>query len=129
MSQNTEELKKYFKEKKGVGVLSTSDSNGNIDSVVYPLRPFIMDDGTFLFLMEDDLFHANLLSNPKAIYIFFEDFSHHKGKKLYLTKVREEVEIDMLCSFGKQKVKTKEGKKRFRVFFKLEKEVPLLPKG
>ena len=123
---NIDELKSYFKEKKGVGVLSTADSQGNVDSVVYPLRPFIMDDGTFLFLMEDDLYHANLITNPKAIYVFFEDKAHHKGKKLYLTKVREEMEIDMVCSVGRQKIKTKEGKKRFRVFFKLEKEVSLM---
>ena len=64
--------KEYFSSTSGKGVLSTSDSSGNVDSAVYA-KPHFMDDGSLAFIMRDRLTHANLTSNPKAVYLFIED--------------------------------------------------------
>jgi hypothetical protein len=62
-------LKKYFNTNKGIGVLSTADSEGKVDAAMYA-RPHFMDDGTLAFIMRDRLSHDNLQSNPHATYLF-----------------------------------------------------------
>ena len=39
------ELKEYFENIKGLGVMSTADSNGKVNSAVYS-RPHFMKDGS-----------------------------------------------------------------------------------
>ncbi len=117
------DLKEYFEKTKGFGVLSTSDDKGNLDSVVYPLRPFILKDNTLLLLMENKFYHTNLLSNPKAIFMFFEEGQRYKGKKLYLKKIKEEEEVQ--AGYSMRKGATS-GSVIYRVFFKIEKEEPLM---
>jgi hypothetical protein len=65
-------LKTYFDETKGMGVLSTADGKGRVNAAVYA-RPHVMDDGTLAFVMRDRLSHENLTSNPHAAYLFREE--------------------------------------------------------
>ena len=65
-------LSEYFNSSKAVGLLSTADSNGNVDSAIYA-RPHFFDDGTMAFIMRDRLSHYNLQSNPHASYLYKED--------------------------------------------------------
>ena len=53
----------YFDKVKGLGVLSTADSSGKVNSAVYA-RPHVVDEQTVAFIMADRLSHANLQSNP-----------------------------------------------------------------
>ena len=46
------EIKDYFENNKGFGVLSTSDGNGNVNSAVYA-RPHVMEDDLLAFVMRD----------------------------------------------------------------------------
>ena len=59
-------LKTYFEETKGMGVLSTADGEGRVNAAVYA-RPHVMDDGSLAFVMRDRLSHNNLQSNPRAL--------------------------------------------------------------
>ena len=121
------DMRDYFENTKGFGVLSTADVDGNVNSAVYA-RPHVMDDGLLAFIMRDGLSHKNIQSNPRATYLFREDVPGYKGKRLYLTKVREEENSDLISSLGRRTYPPEKDRResRFLVFFKLERERPLV---
>ncbi len=121
-------LSEYFKTTKGIGVLSTADSDGKVDSAIYA-RPHFMDDGTMAFIMRDRLTHHNLQSNPHASYLFKEDGAGYRGKRLLMSKVREEQNSELLESLRRRKTEYGNGEDRFLVFFKLDNERPLVGDG
>jgi hypothetical protein len=121
-------LSEYFETTKGMGVLSTADSDGKVDAAIYA-RPHFMDDGTMAFIMRDRLTHHNLQSNPHATYLYKEDGSGYKGKRLFMSKLREERNTELLKSLRRRKVDYGNGEDRFLVFFKLDKELPLVGGG
>jgi len=121
-------LKEYFAATKGLGVLSTADGDGKVDSAIYA-RPHFMEDGTLAMIMRDRLSHLNLQSNPHATYLFKEEGPGYRGKRLFLTKVREEENTELLQSLRRRKSDYGEGESRFLVFFKVDKELPLIGDG
>jgi len=122
------ELKEYFETTDGFGILSTADSQGRINAAVYA-RPHFLDDGTLALVMRDKLSHHNLQSNPHATYLFREEGSGYRGKRLYLTKLGEEKNTDLIESLRRRKPAHGKGENRFLVFFKLVKELPLIGDG
>jgi len=130
MTSQMQKLKDYFESKKGIGVLSTADGAGKVDSAVYS-RPHIMDDGTIAFIMRDRLSHKNVTENPKAAYLFVEAGEGYKGKRLFLTKVREEVDSELLYELRRRTYPPEKDRRdpKFLVFFKLEDELPLVGPG
>ena len=121
-------LKEYFDNAKGTGVLSTADSEGRVNAAIYS-RPHFMEDGTLAFIMRDRLSHHNLQSNPRAAYLFKEDGTGYNGKRLYITRVREEKNTEMMESLRRRKSDYEDSEDRFLVFFKLDKELPLVGVG
>ena len=124
------ELKEYFEETEGTGILATSDDQGRVDVAVYA-KPHFMDDGNIAFIMADRLTHHNLRSNPGAAYLFVEEGPGYKGVRLFLTKVREEQDSDLLYSIRRRRYPNKgeKGKTRFLVFFQVDKVLPLIGEG
>ena len=121
-------LKEYFEKTKGLGILSTADSEGKVDAAVYS-RPHFMEDGTIALVMRDRLSHANLQSNPHAMYLFKEEGPGYKGKRLFITRVREEKNSELLESLRRRKTAYGNGEGRFLVFFELDRELPLVGDG
>jgi len=121
-------LTEYFDTKKGVGVLSTADRDGKVDAAIYA-RPHFMDDGTLAFIMRNRLSRHNLQSNPHAAFLFKEDGKGYQGKRLFLTRVREEQNTELLDSLRRRKSAYGNGEDRFLVFFKLDRELPLVGDG
>jgi len=121
-------LELYFDNTKGLGILSTADSTGKVNAAVYA-RPHFMEDGTLAMIMRDRLSHHNLQSNPHATFLFKEEGPGYRGKRLYLTKVREEQNTDLLQSLRRRKSTDGNGEDRFLVIFKLNKELPLVGDG
>jgi hypothetical protein len=122
-------LKTYFEETKGMGVLSTADGDGIVNAAVYA-RPHIMDDGTLAFIMRDRLSHHNLQSNPRAAYLFREDAPGYKGLRLHLTKTHEESGTERVEKFCRRcKIYDTPDAIRHLVFFKADKELPLIGAG
>lgn len=117
-------LKDYFETTKGLGVLATADSQGNVDLAVYS-RPHVMDDGTLAFIMADRLTHKNLQSNPKAAFLFAEEGGGYTGKRLFLTKVKEDENRELIDKLSRKKYDDPD-KKKYLVYFKLDKELPLI---
>jgi len=124
------ELKEYFQNQRGLGVLSTADGSGQVNAAVYS-RPHFMEDGSLAFIMRDRLSHRNLVSNPHATYLFKEEGPAYTGKRLYLTKVREEENSDLIDSLSRRKYPgdLEITESRFLVFFKLDKVRPLVGDG
>ena len=95
-------LTDYFESAEGTGILATADSDGNVDLAMYA-RPHMEDDKTVVLVMADKLSHANLQSNPKAAYMFIEKDRSFSGKRLYLKKVREENDPELVQSIRRRK--------------------------
>jgi hypothetical protein len=89
----------------------------------------LIEDGTLAFIMRDRLSHHNLQSNPHAAYLFKEEGSGYRGKRLFLTRVREEQNTKLLESLQRRRSAYSNGEDRFLVFFKLDKELPLVGDG
>lgn len=107
--------------------MSTADSSGKVNAAVYS-RPHFMDDGSLAFIMRDRLTHENIRSNPHASFLFKEDGAGYKGKRLYLTKIREEENSALIDKLSRRSYPADEESKesRFLAFFKLDKELPLI---
>lgn len=124
-------LNEYFASRKGLGVLATADSEGKVDVAVYA-TPHILEDGNLAFIMHDRLTHHNLQSNPHAAYLFIEEGPGYKGKRFFLSKVREEEESELLYSLRRRSYPPGEEIKespKFLVIFKVDKELPLIGGG
>jgi len=121
-------LDQYFKDTQGTGVLATADDQGRVDAALYA-RPHVMDPETVAFIMPDRLTHHNLQSNEHAAYLFMEEGAGYKGVRLYLTKVREETEGELIQSVRRSKYGAACGEEEncfFLVSFKVDKVLPLI---
>ena len=121
------DLGEYFGKAEGTGVLATADDQGRVNLAIYA-KPHIMDDETIAFIMADRLTHHNLQSNDHAAYLFLEKGQGYKGLRLFLSKVREEQDSELLYSLRSKRYASEkeEGKPRFLVFFKIDKVLQLI---
>ena len=122
-------LSDYFENVKGKGIIATADYKGKVGMAIYA-RPHFMNEKTAVFIMADHLMHKNLQSNPNASYLFVEEGSGYKGKRLYLTKIKEEADPDLVKQLRRRGCcpvdeSYKQGK-RFVVYFKVNKVLPLI---
>jgi hypothetical protein len=124
------DLRDYFEGTKGHGVLATSDEQGRVNLAIFS-RPHVLEDQTIAFIMRQRLTHSNLQSKPYAAYLFMEDGAGYKGKRLYLTKIREEQDTELLRSLRRRVYPP--GQKKpgpsFLVFFQVDKILPLVGAG
>lgn len=122
-------LSEYFEKTKGRGVISTADSSGNLTSAIYA-RPHFIDEEHIAFIMADRLTHKNLESNPRAVYLFMEAGEHYAGKRLYLTKTKEEKNSPLIDSIRRRESCPVDEaylrENRFLVYFKIDKVLPLI---
>jgi hypothetical protein len=122
------DLKDYFENTRGRGVLATADSEGKVDAAVYA-RPHVMDQETVAFIMRDRLTHHNLQSNPHAAYLFMEQGERYVGKRLFLTKTREEQDTELAYQLRRRKYPDEKKGPLFLVFFHVDKVLPLIGPG
>ena len=122
-------LSDYFEKANGKGIIATADAKGKVGMAVYA-RPHFINEKTAVFIMADRLMHKNLQSNPSASYLFLADGPRYKGKRLYLTKIKEEKDSDLVNQLRRQGCcpvdeSYKQGQ-RFVVYFKVNKVLPLI---
>lgn len=122
-------LDKYFENTEGIGVLATADSTGNVNAAIYA-RPHVMADEEIAFIMTDRLTHHNLQSNPNAVYLFKESGDAYTGKRLYCTRLREEMDSELINKLRRKKYPSTEraDKKamRYLVYFHVDRVLPLI---
>ena len=122
------DLKEYFENTEGSGILATADNDGKVDAALYG-RPHFMDDRTIALIMRDRLTHHNLQSNSHACYMFIEKGPGYKGKRFFLTKVREEQDSELLQSVRRRQYIDEKDESKFLVFFNIDRELPLVGTG
>lgn len=122
-------LSEYFENRTGRGVLATADSDGNVDVAVYS-RPHFINENTIAYIMTDRLTHKNLQSNPHAAYLFIESGEGYIGKRLYLTKIKEETDPEAINKIRWRKTyvapEDEKNKSRFLVYFRIDKVIELI---
>ena len=116
-------LKEYFAEHTGAGVLATADKNGIVNTAIYA-RPHVFDKSTLAFIMRDRLSRKNLLENGHASYLFHESGGTYKGVRLRLKLIGESTDHELLSNVsrshgGERDIPADEP--RFLVRFSLEK--------
>ncbi len=89
-----------------------------------------MNEKTAVFIMADRLMHKNLQSNPKASYLFVEEGPRYRGKRLYLSKIKEEENRELVDQLRRRGCcPVDEGYKRgqrFVVYFRVNRVLPLI---
>jgi hypothetical protein len=120
------ELHAYFESADGVGFLSTADAGGQVNAAVYA-RPHVIDETTVAFIMRERQSYRNLQSNPRACYLFVEDGPGYVGRRLYLTKIREESDTDVIAKFRRRQRKDNEpDENKSLVYFTVDRVRPLV---
>jgi len=122
------DLTNYFQDKKGMGVLATADAEGRVDVAVYA-SPHITAADTIAFIMRERISHKNLKSNPHAAYMFMEEGPGYKGKRLYLTKIREETNTTLIEQLRRKQPATypsQDDSNKYLVHFQIDKVRPLV---
>ena len=121
-------LNQYLQDVTGKGILATADAKGKVDAAIYS-KPQITDDGELVFIMRDHLTHHNIESNPYATYLFIEDGYGYKGIRLFLKKIRQETDPDLMTKMTRRNLSPELDKAlgpKFLVYFVLEKILPLI---
>jgi hypothetical protein len=119
-------LSDYFKNARGYGVLATANGKGEVNAAVYS-KPYFTDENTAVFIMAERLTYENITINPSAIYLFIESTEEWTGKRLYLKKLKEEQDEQMLskicqlCDYSHYDVGN-----RHVAYFNVEKVLPLV---
>jgi len=123
------DFKEYFASVKGTGVLSTADDKGVVNSAIYA-TPYSAEDGLLSFIMRERKTHENIGVNPHACFLFIEA-GKMTGKRIYLTKVKEEKNSESLSSFRHHGEKNEGATDEdlYQVFFSVDKVLPLVGSG
>lgn len=122
------DLKEYFTNQNGIGIMSTADHQGRVDAAVYA-RPHIMADGTLAMIMRDRLTHKNLQENPFAAYLFIENGQGYQGVRLFLKKIREDDDAELIKKMTRRCLTEEEDQakgQKFIVYFQVEKALKLI---
>ncbi|MFC1764710.1 pyridoxamine 5'-phosphate oxidase family protein [Planctomycetota bacterium] len=119
-------LKNYFAHHQGSGILATADAQGHVNVAVYS-RPHVLDEGTVAFIMRDRLSHHNLQSNPHAAYSFVEAGEGHQGRRIYLTRIKEETDATKIQSLRRRtRPDSKPDEAKFLVTFQVDEIRPIV---
>lgn len=94
-------LQEYFSKKAGVGVISTSNNIGEVNSAIYA-KPHVIDKNTVAFIMRNKRTRANLHENTKANYLFTEHEHGFKGVRLNLTMIGEEQDREVIAALSRR---------------------------
>jgi hypothetical protein len=122
-------LSEYFERAKGVGVLATTDMSGQVNQALYAKPHFLDEDdeGTCSFIMSNRLSHDNVLHNPSAAYLFIEEGEDYVGKRLSLTVIEEETDLEKIKAIRRRSnppITEEDGK--YLVHFHIEGVRPLI---
>ena len=121
-------LSDYFEHTQGLGILATADSDGMVDLAIYA-KPHVIDEKTIAFVMKERLSHLNLKSNPHATYMFIEKGEGYTGKRLYLTKLREETNTSVVEMFRQKQPEiydADDDSNKYLVHFQIDEIWPLV---
>lgn len=122
-------LQEYFENTDGLGVLSTADANGTVDSAIYA-TPHVIREETIAFIMRPRLSFDNIQQNPKAVYMYIEKGPGYQGRRLYLEKTGQEEDPEQVNEFRRSSHGDTGGEDQAKiVYFKVTRIRPLVGDG
>ena len=101
MAMERGELMGMFNSPNRIGILSTSDGKGSVDSGLFG-SPRMVDGDTVVMACTDNRSLANMRRNPRAVFLFFHpggDPMDWKGARVYLRAEKFEGEGPLLDRF------------------------------
>ena len=123
------QLNEYFERTKGRGIIATADSSGQLTAAIYA-KPHFFEDNSIAFIMADRLTHQNLQSNPHAVYLFMESGEGYSGRRLYITKTKEEKNSPLIDQIQRRERcpgdEEYQKQNRFLVYFAIDNALPLI---
>jgi hypothetical protein len=125
------ELKQYFSKTQGTGVLATAAASGEVTTAIYA-KPHSTADDSIAFLMRERLSYANLQTNGHASYLFLEQGDGHKGIRLYLEKIDESDDAELIAAMTRRHLSPEEDRAKgpkHLVRFRVTKVLPLVGDG
>jgi flavin reductase (DIM6/NTAB) family NADH-FMN oxidoreductase RutF len=128
--KGTQEMKEYFENARGVGVLATADADGKVNVAIYA-RPHFLDaedDTVASFIMNERLSYSNIQANSNAAYLFMEEGDEYVGKRLSLTKIGQDDDQEKIKSLRRRSLPDEcyEGKSKHLVHFRIDGVRPLI---
>lgn len=121
-------LAEYFSEKKGVGVMASSDGAGVVDAAIYS-KPHVETGDTVVFIMRDRLTHKNLQENDHACYLFLEDGRGYYGVRLFLTRIGESRDQELIAAITRRHLSPEQDRAKgdkFLVRFRVDRVLSLV---
>ncbi len=121
-------LKEYFDGRPGICILSSADRGGKVTTAVYS-APRVMEDGMVCFIMRERLTYRNIIENPHAACMFIEHGTGYQGVRLFLTKIREDKDPDLIARMTRRHLSAEEDKAKgpkHLVIFRVDKILPLI---
>ncbi|MFZ5908307.1 MAG: pyridoxamine 5'-phosphate oxidase family protein [Nitrospirota bacterium] len=124
-------LKDYLEANNGISILSTADRDGKLTTAIYS-KPRVLEDNTVLFIMRERLTYHYLKSNPHAAYLFIEERPGYQGIRLFLKKIREDDDPDLIARMTRRNLTPEEDEQKgpkHLVIFGVEMILPLVGAG
>jgi hypothetical protein len=124
-------LKDYFEKTKGIGIMSTADRDGKVTTAIYS-KPRVLEDNNIVFIMRERLTYHNLKSNPHAAFMFIEENAGYEGIRLFLKKIREDNNPEIIAKMTRRSLTSEEDKQKgpkHLVIFRVEKILQLIGAG
>jgi hypothetical protein len=118
------QLGQYFEHNQGTGILATADKEGRVDAALYA-RPHVVDETTVAFIMRHRQSYKNILENPRASYLFNEERPGYQGKRLYLTRIGEQTDKQVVES-RRRRARPSDDEPKSLVFFHIDSVRPLI---
>ena len=121
-------LKDYFESRSGICILSSADRSGKVTTAVYS-APRVMEDGMVCFIMRERLTYRNILDNPHAACMYIEHGGGYQGIRLFLAKVREVNDQDLIARMTRRNLTPEEDRSKgpkHLVIFRVDKILPLV---
>jgi len=124
-------LKEYLDRKDGKSILSSANAEGMVTSAIYS-KPHVFNNGTIAFIMRERLTHENLKSNLYASYMFIEEGYGYRGIRLYLKKIKEDTDNELIDKMKRRHLTPEEDEAKgpkFLTHFRVDKILPLIGEG
>ena len=121
-------MEKYFIEHKGTGVMATGNSEGLVTTAIYS-KPHVLSSDEVAFIMRDRLTHNNLQENYHACYLFQEKGKGYRGVRLYLSKIDESTDHELIEAMSRRCLSPEEDMalgEKYMVRFKVDRILNLI---
>ena len=121
-------LKNYLESNRGICILSSADKSGKVTTAIYS-APRVMEDGRVCFIMRERMTYANILENPHAACMFIEQSEGYQGIRLFLTKVGEDNDPELISRMTRRHLLPEEDKAKgpkHLIIFRVEAILPLI---